>query len=155
MQEALTSWTGSHKKEEKSIDVWIDGLCGPVNPGGTACIGYVIKNGGVTIVEGAYVVGKGVEMTNNVAEYTALIYALKEIKRLGLENKFLTIRSDSQLLVNQMNRKWAVKAPLIVSLYKLAKDLVNRLHYRVEWIPREENEEADRLTRLAYERSLL
>jgi ribonuclease HI len=154
MKETLTSWTNSPKKDEKSINIWIDGLCEPINPGGTACIGFVIKKDGVTIAEGSHVIGKGVGMTNNVAEYTALIYALREIKRLRLENELLTIRSDSQLLVNQMNRKWEVKAPLIKPLYKIAKDLANGLNYQIEWIPREENEEADMLTRLAYEKSL-
>lgn len=154
MQKTLPGWTSSQKKEEKSIDLWIDGLCEPLNPGGTACIGYVIKRSGVVIAEGSYVVGKGAGMTNNVAEYTALIFALKEIKRLRLENELIKIRSDSQLLVNQMNRKWAVKAPLIVPLYKLANELATGLNYRIEWIPREENKEADKLTRLAYEKSL-
>jgi ribonuclease HI len=49
---------------------------------------------------------------------------------------------------------WSVKASLILPLYKVAKNLVNGLHYRIEWVPREENEEADRLTRLAYKKSL-
>lgn len=153
MKETLAPWFNSPKKDEKSINIWIDGLCEPINPGGTACIGYVIKKDDVTIAEGCDVIGKHEGMTNNVAEYTALIYALKEIKRLKLENEFLTIKSDSQLLVNQMNRKWAVKAPLIIPLYKIAKDLTNGLHYCMEWVPREENEEADKLTRLAYVRS--
>jgi ribonuclease HI len=154
MKGTLSNWFSNTKKDEKSINIWIDGLCEPINPCGTACIGYVIKKDNVTISQGCDVIGKGEGMTNNVAEYTALIYALKEVKRLRLENEFLTIRSDSQLLVNQMNRKWAVKAPLIIPLYKTAKDLVIGLNYQIEWIPREENEEADRLTRLAYERSL-
>lgn len=154
MRETLSRWTNSPKKDEKSINIWIDGLCEPINPGGTASVGYVIKKNDVTIAEGSDVIGKGQGMTNNVAEYTALIYALKEVKRLKLENELLTIRSDSQLLVNQMNRKWAVKAPLIIPLYKIAKDLANGLNIQLEWVSREENEEADRLTRIAYERSL-
>ena len=149
MQNTLTNWT-NHKKDEKTIDIWIDGLCEP-NPYGKGCIGYVIKDNGVTIAKGSYVVGEGAEMTNNVAEYQALIYALREIRRLRLETKIIVIRSDSELLVKQMNRRWDVKAPLLLPLYALAKDLANGLHYRIEWIPREENEEADKLTRLAYE----
>ena len=70
------------------------------------------------IAEGSHIIGKGDGMTNNVAEYAALIYVLKEVKRCGLENKLLVIRSDSQLLVNQMNRKWAVKAELVMPLYR-------------------------------------
>jgi ribonuclease HI len=154
LKESLAIWFDSPKKDEKSINIWIDGLCEPINPGGTACIGFVIKKNGETIAKGCEVIGKGEGMTNNVAEYTALIYSLKEIKRLKLENEFLKIRSDSQLLVNQINRVWSVKAPLIIPLYKITKELANDLHYRIEWVPREENEEADKLTRLAYKRSL-
>lgn len=141
-------------KGRKQIDIWIDGACEPVNPGGTGCVGYVIKSDGTIIAKQSSIIGKGVGMTSNVAEYTALIYALQKVKQLGLQNELLTIKSDSQLLVNQMNRKWKVKAPLIVPLHKSASELVKDLNYRIEWVPREENEEADRLTRLAYEKSL-
>jgi ribonuclease HI len=154
MQDTLASWISGQKKDGKRIDVWIDGLCEPVNPGGTACIGYIIRDHESIVAGGSYIIGKGVGMTNNVAEYTALIYVLREVKRLRLQKELLVIKSDSQLLVNQMNRKWKVKAALIVPLYKLAKDLATGLNYRMEWIPREENEEADRLTRLAYKSSL-
>jgi probable phosphoglycerate mutase len=149
MQKTLANWT-SHEKDEKTIDVWIDGLCEP-NPGGIGCIGFVIEDNGVTIVENSCVVGKGPEMTNNVAEYQALIYALKEIRGLHLEKAIFMIRLDSELLVKQMNRRWEVKAPLLLQLFTLAKTLASGLHYRIEWIPREENTEADGLASLAFE----
>ena len=151
MQKTLANWT-SHEKDEKTIDVWIDGLCEP-NPGGIGCIGFVIKENGVAIAQGSCDVGKGPKMTNNVAEYQALIHALREIRRLNMEEKNIVVRSDSELLVKQMKRLWRVKAPLIVPLYAEAKNLAKGLHYRIEWIPREENTEADELTRVAFERS--
>jgi ribonuclease HI len=149
MQETLGSWT-NHKEDEKAVDIWIDGLCEP-NPSGIGCVGYVIKDNGVTISRGSFVVGKGPGMTNNVAEYQGLIYALREIRQLKMEDRLFLIRSDSELLVKQMKRIWEVNAPLLRPLYAIAKNLAKGLHYRIEWIPREENEEADGLTRLAFE----
>ena len=118
------------------IEVWIDGLCEPVNPGGTACIGYVIKMNAVKIAEGSEVIGTGKGMTNNVAEYTALICALQEIRKLKLENEKILIRSDSKLLVEQMNGNWKVKAPLLIPLNLKAKLLAAGLDITVQWIPK-------------------
>ena len=114
----------------------------------------VIKCEGKKPIKRYFVVGKGESMTNNVAEYQALIHALIKIKRLCLCSDFIKIKSDSNLLVNEINRLWKVKAPLIVPLHITAKELLTGLHYHVEWIPREKNDEADRLTHLAYEKSL-
>lgn len=136
------------------IEVWIDGLCEPVNPGGTACIGYIIKQSWKTLAKGSEVIGTGEGMTNNVAEYTALIRALKEIRKLELEKEKVLVRSDSKLLVNQMNGNWKVKAPLVLPLYHKVKVLAAGIDLTIQWIPREENEEADGLARNAYERAL-
>ncbi len=134
------------------IEIWIDGLCEP-NPGGVCCVGYIIKNNGATIAVGSRAIGVGEGMTNNVAEYNALIYALKKLRHLNLENKDILVRSDSQLLVNQMNGNWKAGTPHISRLVRETRALATHFRIRFEWIPREENEEADRLTRSAYEES--
>ena len=132
------------------IEVWIDGCCLPTNTEGTACLGYVIKKNGMVVAQGSHIVGEGRGMTSNVAEYHALIRALEEIQQRELKNDTILIRSDSNLLVNQMNGNWRVKAPLIKPLYWKAKRLADGLKLRLEWIPRELNEEADELSRVAY-----
>jgi ribonuclease HI len=134
------------------IKVWIDGACLPKNPEGTACIGYVIKKKGKTLTKRYAVIGKGKGMTNNVAEYSALIRALKRIRKLELENEKVLVSSDSQLLVNQMQGNYKIKAKLLLPLYEKAKRLSKDIDLTLRWIPREENEEADRLTREAYQR---
>jgi len=63
------------------INAWIDGACEPVNPGGTASYGLVIKQGDEVIVNNCGVVGSGNGMTNNVAEYSALIALFEWCKR--------------------------------------------------------------------------
>ena len=132
------------------IEVWIDGCCWPVNPGGTACTGYVIKKGGLTIAKGSKVIGEGKGMTSNVAEYHALIHVLEEIKKRQLYTEEILIRSDSNLLVNQMNGNWKVKAASIFALYREAKILAADLNLKIKWVPRELNEEADAMSRVAF-----
>ena len=135
------------------MEVSIDGACVPINPGGTGCIGYVIKNSGIKIVEDSKIIGKGKGMMNNVAEYNALIFALRRLSQLKLENEHIIVKSDSNLLVNQMNRKWKVKAFNLMPLVREARTLAANFHIRIEWIHRDENKEADGLTNSAYARS--
>jgi ribonuclease HI len=139
------------------IEVWIDGLCEPINPGGTACFAYIIKKNGETIDRDYGVIGSGKGMTNNVGEYTALVRALEKIRSLKLEKEKAVVRSDSRLVAYGMGadpstgRCWKIKAPLVLPLCTRAKTLAEGMDIEFQWIRREENEEADRLTRLAYE----
>jgi hypothetical protein len=88
--------------------------------------------------------------SNNVAEYTACIKALERLIELGLTEDVL-VRSDSQLLIYQLKGFYAVKAPRITPLYEKVTALIGQFkRIRFEWVPREENEEADELSRRAY-----
>jgi len=133
------------------IEVWTDGLCEPINPGGTGCAGYVIKKNGRVVEKGSESLGASKDMTNNVAEYSALIRALQTLRKLGLDQEKILVRSDSKLLVSQMKGEWKVKGARIVPLHSRAAELKKGLNIDFQWIPREENEEADKLCRLAYE----
>jgi len=135
------------------LEVWVDGLCEPVNPGGTACYGYVIKEDGKTICTNYGTIGKGPNMTNNVAEYTALIRALQKIKSLKLSEQKILVKSDSRLVALGMSQNWKIKAPRILPLYDQAKALAAGVNVTFQWIPREQNQEADELCRIAYESS--
>jgi len=93
-------------------------------------------------------------LTNNVAEYKAVIFSLKKAKQLLGKNKCekeeVEIRSDSELLVNQMNAKYKIKdedlIPLFVEIWNLCQDFkkVRFIH-----IKREENRKADELVNRA------
>ena len=102
------------------------------------------------IAEGNDVVGDNV--SNNFAEYSALVAALNELLRRGL-TKDVTIRSDSKLLVNQMIGKWKRKKGGYLEKYEEASELAKKFErLTLVWIPREDNSEADLLSRVAYER---
>lgn len=88
--------------------------------------------------------------TNNEAEYSGLIFALKKVKSLfGKEkarNMEIEIRSDSELLVKQMNGKYKIKNEGIKLLFLEAWNLkVEFKNLQITHIPREKNKIADRL----------
>jgi ribonuclease HI len=127
----------------------IDGLAEPRNPG-TGTYGYVIYEGKKKLAEGEGLAGY--EVTNNYAEYTALVEALRKLKELRTEGE-VVIRSDSKLLVGQMSKGWKVKGGGYLEKLKVARDLLKEFgSVTFEWIPRERNEEADLLSRIAYEK---
>jgi ribonuclease HI len=132
-----------------TVTAYIDGLSMPRNPG-IGTFGFVIYDGSRKLAEGSGLAGRNV--TSNYAEYTALAEALEKLKAMGLEGDVL-VRSDSQLLIGQMSRGWKVKGGMYVGKLKEVRDLMKEFgSIRFEWIPREQNQEADLLTRIAYEK---
>jgi len=137
----------------EKVVTFIDGACQPKNPRGVATYGFAIYCDGKEVSIGS---GLAAEpwtggASNNVAEYTALIKALEELLVLGLQERDVEVRSDSRLLVRQVNGEYAVNAARIKPLHKRVNELLpqfKRLH--LKWVPREENAKADALTRDAY-----
>ena len=87
-------------------------------------------------------------VTNNTAEYRALLVGLQEAQQLG--SKEVEIYLDSELVVNQIKGVYRVRD----SKLKILEGEVRRLlghfaRWMISHIPREENREADRLAREA------
>lgn len=109
------------------------------NPGPSAS-GVVIKDEtGKTVANyGEYL---GIQ-TNNFAEYSAAISALKKAKTLGATEVELIV--DSKLVCEQLNRKWKVKHPNIQPLFLQAwKEMQGFKKVTIRHILREGNKEAD------------
>ena len=92
----------------------------------------------------------GDNLTNNEAEYQAAVSALKKFKALFgnklAENSEIEIRSDSELLVKQLNGEYKILEPNIQSLFIVLWNL--RLDFaktKFKLIAREKNKEADGL----------
>ncbi len=91
--------------------------------------------------------------TNNVAEYQALIAALEVAAELGGEE--LSIYSDSELLVRQMNGEYRVKNAQLVELYREAQVLLHPFKAcTIAHVPRQQNRRADQLANLALDASV-
>jgi len=87
-------------------------------------------------------------MTNNQAEYQALIRGLALARQLGL--KALSIKSDSQLMVRQIEGRYRVKDAKLKPLYRQALTALKLLEgYDIIYIERSLNQEADRLANQA------
>jgi ribonuclease HI len=127
------------------IEVFTDGRAEP-NPG-LGTFGYVVYEDGRKIHEGHGVAGENV--TNNYAEYFCLVKALERLR--PRRDQRITVLSDSTLLVNQMKGTWRFKGGAYATKYLEAKRLAEEFSKLVfEWIPREKNAEADRLTNIAH-----
>ena len=86
--------------------------------------------------------------TNNVAEYAALVAALTWASEHGIEE--MEVHSDSQLLVRQFEGQYRVKAPHLVPMFLRVVQLGRRIpELKVRHVPREENQDADRLANKA------
>ena len=128
-----------------SFEIYIDGAS-KGNPGHSG-VGIVIYRDGAEIKTLSNYIGLA---TNNVAEYTALIYALEEA--LLLKAKNLRINTDSQLLARQLNKVYKVKHAGIIGLYNRAVHLLTGFEkVLINHIPREENSLADKLATQAVE----
>jgi ribonuclease HI len=134
------------KLPEASWSIHSDGAA-KGNPG-PAGAGWLIRDGqgGVLSRQFRYL-GRG---TNNEAEYRALIGALEEALSLG--GRTVTVHSDSELLVRQLNGEYRVRSPHLKDLFSQAQDLLGRFQeYVILHIPREQNREADLLANQAFQ----
>lgn len=130
----------------REIIIFIDG--GSRGNPGPAAFGVVFTTEkGEVIKEYSQYIGKA---TNNEAEYQGLIFALKKAKLLFGKEKIRALptelKSDSELLIKQMNGEYKIKEPRMQSLFLKAWNLkMDFKNLKFFLIPREENKEADRL----------
>jgi ribonuclease HI len=90
------------------------------------------------------------QATNNEAEYGAVIFAMKKFKALFgkkiAETSEIEIKSDSELIVRQLNGEYKIENPRIGELFLEVWNLkIDFKKVKFTLIPREKNKEADRL----------
>lgn len=135
------------------IQVYFDGACEPVNPGGFAAFGLVIRSS----VDGELyraskifrpVKGKERETSNNVAEYSAFLHALEWLAEHNLQDEEISFFGDSKLVIEQMFGWWRMRGGFYIPIALKAKKLLKKFtHARGQWIPREQNDIADELSK--------
>lgn len=131
-----------------SVKLFTDG--GARGNPGPAAYGYVIEgeDGTVLAAHGEKI---GVA-TNNVAEYSALIAGLEKALELG--ERDVTVVSDSELLVKQMNGEYRVKNEALRELSLRAAGLARQIgSVRYTHVRRHHNELADSLVNQALDAS--
>lgn len=128
--------------KSKRLTIHSDGAAVP-NPG-QAGIGAVLHNDkGDIVAEISKYIGHS---TNNKAEFLALIAGLEKALELGAEH--VDINSDSELIVRQIEGTYRSKA--MKQLFDQVISLLDEFKsYTVQHIPREQNTEADNLSKRA------
>ena len=126
--------------DEEVLNIYTDG--GSRGNPGPSAIGVVIGNKEY----GEYL---GIT-TNNVAEYKAVIFALKKVRHLLGKDKLkktkIIVNLDSELVANQLNGHYKILEPelqpLFIEIWNLKFDFPN---LTFKHIPREENKRADKI----------
>lgn len=119
------------------------------NPGIAAYGISLVDAEGKPIAEGGECIGHA---TNNVAEYHGLVAGLRMAAEHGITE--LLVRSDSELMVHQLNGRYRVKSPNLAPLFAEAQRLLKGFRaWKAEHIPRALNRRADALANEAMDRA--
>ncbi len=117
------------------------------NPG-EAGAGYTITRDGKEICYGWVYIGRG---TNNKAEYSGLLYGLKAAVSRNM--RVLTVKGDSKLVINQVQRIWKVRQQDLAVLRDQCCALTSDMTVVYEHVPRAQNKRADELANKAMDTS--
>lgn len=133
---------------QRPMVAWIDGGSRG-NPGVSGC-GVVLQLPDGVVERHTLFLG---EATNNVAEYTALLAALTRARELGADE--IQVRTDSELMVKQLDGRYRVRAAHLVPYWRHAKALLAGFPTAtVVHVRREQNRAADRLANQAMDTGL-
>ena len=115
------------------------------DPLGRAAIGALLRTPKslVTVAQISKAIGPA---THNVAEYRGLIEGLALARDYGIQR--IRVYMDSELVVDQVNGRSAVRQAHLSELHEVASSLRARfVDFRISWVPRKMNAEADQLVK--------
>ncbi len=136
----------------QKITIYTDG--GSRNNPGPAGAGVVIVDENEKVLkEASKYLG---ERTNNWAEYEAVILGFEEAKKLGLKERDIEFKLDSQLVAEQLSGNYQIKEPTLFEQFVKVHNFQVKdfKHITFNYIPREENTAADRLANEAMDRGM-
>ncbi len=123
------------------------------NPGIGGAGAVITDERGEVLAEISEYLGDGV--TNNYAEYEAVILALDKCAELGFYDANIEIRADSKLAIEQLNGNWKVRNPSVKKQFERVCKLLNKFKkISFKHIPRKENIRADKLANIAMDNEI-
>lgn len=128
--------------------VYYDGACEPTNPGGHGGFGVAIYKNETLLHTITGYRAPAFDVSNNVMEYSGLISALEWLLERKLQDNQIRFYGDNMMSVRQMNGQWRCKGGFYAPLFDKGRKLVAKFRdIAFTWIPREENGEADELSK--------
>ncbi|PMP70314.1 MAG: ribonuclease H [Calditerrivibrio nitroreducens] len=113
------------------------------NPGPSGC-GFLIYRGSKLLYSDKIYIGFA---TNNVAEYNAILFAVRKAKEF--HPKKILIKTDSELIARQFSGIYKVRDENLRKIYLEILEEVKGIEFNVEHIRREQNKLADKLSKEA------
>jgi ribonuclease HI len=132
----------TEKRWMSDLVAYVDG--GSLGNPGPSGIGVVIEGSDGGTIRIARWIGR---QDNNVAEYVALLEALQCARTL--KATALHVYSDSQVVVRQMQGKYACRSSRLYSLHWICRKLARSFKFSITHVPRERNAEANHLANAA------
>lgn len=137
----------------KKIIIYTDG--GSRGNPGPAAIGVVFSNEKDQVLK-SYSEYLGEDFTNNQAEYRAVIFALEKFKAVFgkklAKNTEIALKSDSELLIKQLNGEYKILDSKIQLLFLQVWNLrFDFKKIKFFLIPREKNKKADELVNQGFD----
>jgi ribonuclease HI len=144
----LTHVDDNGQRWMSDLVAYVDG--GSLGNPGPSGIGVVIEGSAGGTIRIARWIGR---QDNNVAEYVALLEALQCAQTL--KARALHVYSDSQVVVRQMQGKYACHSPRLYSLHWICRKLARSFKFSITHVPRERNAEANHLANAAVREQIL
>lgn len=132
------------------LTLYFDGSCDNTVQDRVATFGWLLKRGTERLAYGRGLLFSGLGATSNVAEWGALERGLEAA--LEMRPARLEIRGDSKMVIEQLTGRWRTRALHLRPYRERCRKLLRQMGCfgSARWIPREENVEANALSRLAY-----
>ena len=125
-----------------SWKIYVDGASSG-NPGDSGAGMVIFDENGIEISRDSVFLGK---MTNNMAEYEALLRALQKAHECGAQD--VVAHTDSLLVANQVTGTYKINNDILREyVVKVKKIISNFDHFAIQYIPREQNGIADKLAK--------
>jgi len=125
-----------------SWQIYVDGASSG-NPGDSGAGMVIFDENGTEISRDSIFLGK---MTNNMAEYEALLRALEKAQEHGAQD--LVVYTDSLLVANQVIGTYKINNDILRQYVVKVKNFISNFdHFAIQYIPREQNRIADKLAK--------
>ncbi|MHB8087998.1 MAG: reverse transcriptase-like protein [Anaerolineaceae bacterium] len=119
---------------------------------GIICYGWVIENDSEELASGFGALAHPLHASASLAEFRGLTEGLLALRQLGLENEEIHVIGDAEAIIHQMCGESRVKEDSILKAFAAASSAASCLeNISWEWVPRELNQKADALSRMAFE----
>jgi ribonuclease HI len=145
----VVDWTSpTQNPGEDMLTPWVVQCDGAWCPKGVGISAVVTSSTGIVIRYAARLIFANDEhSTNNTTEYEALLLALRKMKALGQQT--FIIKTDSKVIEEHIEKESEARNPILMKYLKVREMDRHFKGYSVQHIPRDDNNEAEKLAKPA------